>query len=89
MMVFISDATGLVRCLLCFVSSWGAGIATKHPPGAGERVSLVFSGSDGTEMEALCEVTRTWSTLAELRFVAWKCGDGPELLLVDRDRVVN
>ncbi len=99
--VYLSTPDGMTRGVARNISSLGLFVETREALPLGGRLRVTFSGDDGTEMTALCEVRyqvalnysgdegQAGTRGAGLRIVAYETKEDHPLLLVDRERVLH
>lgn len=100
--VYLTTAEGMTRGIARNISSTGLFVETRESLPLGGKLKVTFSGDDGTEMTALCEVRyqvalnyagdgqlSCGTRGAGLRIVAYETKDDQPLLLVDRERVLH
>jgi hypothetical protein len=98
--VYLRTQDGMSRGVARNISTAGLFVETRDPLALGGRLKVTFTGDDGNEMTALCEVRyqvalnygdgETSGTRgAGLRIVAWETLEDQPLLLVDRERVLH
>jgi hypothetical protein len=99
--VYLSTADGMTRGIARNISSTGLFVETRESLPLGGRLKVTFSGDDGTEMTALCEVRYQVALNysgdegpdgtrgAGLRIIAYETMEDQPLLLVDRERVMH
>ncbi len=99
--VYLTTTEGLSRGIARNISSTGLFVETRESLPLGGRLKVTFSGDDGTEMTALCEVRyqvalnyggepgHTSTRGAGLRIVAYEVKENVPMLLVDRERVLH
>lgn len=99
--VYLSTTDGMTRGIARNISTAGLFVETREPLPLGGRLKVTFSGEDGTEMTALCEVRyqvaisygkgdgEGHSRGMGLRIVAYETKEDHPLLLVDRERILH
>ena len=99
--VYLRTPEGMSRGVARNISSAGLFVETRDPLALGGRLKVTFTGDDGNEMTALCEVRyqvalnygdgedASGTRGAGLRIVAWETLEDQPLLLVDRERVLH
>ena len=102
--VYLTTPEGMTRGIARNISARGIFVETRDPLPLGGRLKVTFSGDDGTEMTALCEVRyqvalnygggegdegASGTRGAGLRIIAYETKEDHPLLLVDRARVMH
>ncbi len=99
--VYLRSSDGMTRGIARNISSAGLFVETREPLALGGRIKVTFTGDDGNEMTALCEVRYQVALNygdpedvmgtrgAGLRIIAWETKEDQPLLLVDRERVLH
>ena len=99
--VYLTTPEGMTRGIARNISTKGIFVETRDPLPLGGRLKVTFSGDDGTEMTALCEVRyqvalnygseegAAGTRGAGLRIIAYETREDHPLLLVDRARVMH
>ncbi len=99
--VYLSTSDGMTRGVARNISTSGLFVETREPLPLGGRLKVTFTGDDGTEMTALCEVRyqvalnyggdegKNGTRGAGLRIIAYETKEDHPLLLVDRERVLH
>jgi len=99
--VYLTTPEGMTRGVARNISASGLFVETRDALPLGGRLKVTFSGDDGTEMTALCEVRyqvalnyggdegRNGTRGAGLRIIAYETKEDHPLLLVDRERVLH
>ena len=100
--VYLTTPDGMTRGVARNISTAGLFVETRDSLPLGGKIKVTFSGDDGTEMTALCEVryqvalnystgadTESGTRGAGLRIVAYETKEEHPLLLVDRERVLH
>lgn len=99
--VYLTTPEGMTRGVARNISASGLFVETRDSLPLGGRLKVTFSGDDGTEMTALCEVRyqvalnysgeegKNGTRGAGLRIIAYETREDHPLLLVDRERVLH
>ncbi len=101
--VYLTTGDGMTRGLARNISTSGLFVETRESLPLGGQIKVTFSGDDGTEMTALCEVRyqvalnysnqqaegQTGTRGAGLRIIAYETRENHPMLLVDRERVLH
>jgi hypothetical protein len=99
--VYLTTPEGMTRGVARNISVTGLFVETRDSLPLGGRLKVTFSGDDGTELTALCEVRYQVALNyggpveicgtrgAGLRIIAYETREDQPLLLVDRERVLH
>ncbi len=103
--VYLNTGEGMTRGIARNISTSGLFVETRDPLPLGGKLKVTFTGDDGTEMTALCEVryqvalnyadqqsptdASAGTRGAGLRILAYETKENHPMLLVAKERVLH